>query len=164
MSERMHNYEGRCHCGAIGFTFRTAVDPEAWPVRACQCGFCSRHGARTTADPAGSIAFHVHDPSALVRYRFGMRSADFLLCGHCGTYLGAVLAGDHGTFATLNVNAVPAGKAAPAGMAVSYEGESPGQRRDLRQRCWTPVAGGIRRAAARLEPVRSDLDSRIPQR
>lgn len=151
MSEYMRSFEGCCHCGAIGFTFRTSRDPWSWPVRACQCGFCRAHGARTTTDPAGLVEFHVHDPEALVRYRFGLRSADFLLCGHCGTYVGAVLEGEEGGFATLNINTIAAAAAAGEAVPISYDGESPDERRARRERAWTPVAGGIPCAA----PVRA---------
>jgi len=85
MSAALHAFEGRCHCGALGFTLRTSKQPEQWTVRACQCTFCRGHGARTTADPDGSVSFRIADPSKLKRYRFGTRSSDFLVCGECGT-------------------------------------------------------------------------------
>ena len=55
--EEPSSFEGRCHCGAIGFSFRTAKTPDQWPLRACQCRFCRGHGAQTTSDPDGSVAF-----------------------------------------------------------------------------------------------------------
>jgi len=83
-------WRGRCHCGAIGFEYRTARPVEEWPVRACQCSFCLRHGATYTSDPAGSVRFAHEDPSAVSRYRFGQKSADFVFCSRCGGYLGAL--------------------------------------------------------------------------
>lgn len=57
MSNTYRMFEGACHCGAIGYLYRTALDPERWNVRACQCSFCRAHAARTTSDPAGSVQF-----------------------------------------------------------------------------------------------------------
>ena len=74
--------------------------PDQWPVRACQCRFCRSHGAHTTSDPGGSIAFQIADPGKLNRYRFGSRSADFLICRECGVYVAAVMTSRRGQFAT----------------------------------------------------------------
>ena len=50
-------YLARCHCGVLTARYRTAVAPEDWSVRACQCSFCRGHGAQMTSDPAGSLEF-----------------------------------------------------------------------------------------------------------
>ena len=100
----MADHRGHCHCGNLEVTFRTEKDASALGVRACQCGFCRRHGARTVTDPDGSVTIRVHDVRCLTRYRFGQSAADFLLCSACGTYLGAVCEADGCHYATLNVN------------------------------------------------------------
>ena len=28
------DYQGQCHCGAVGFRYRTEIDPADWSVRA----------------------------------------------------------------------------------------------------------------------------------
>lgn len=104
----MSTYEGRCHCGSIGWTLRTELEPAQWAVRACQCSFCRRHGARTFTDPAGSVRFDNTDDDALLRYQFGLRTAEFLVCRNCGVYIGAFATGPNGSFATLNLNALSA--------------------------------------------------------
>ena len=101
-----HAFEGRCHCGAIGFIFHTSQPPARWAVRACQCSFCRGHGARTIADPEGSVTFQITEASKLRRYRFGTQSSDFLICGSCGVYVGALLTSINGQFATLNINTI----------------------------------------------------------
>jgi hypothetical protein len=70
---------GECHCGNVAVTLDTAVDPGALPLRACQCSFCRRHGARVTTDPAGLLKISVRDPAILLRYRFGLGITDFLV-------------------------------------------------------------------------------------
>jgi len=132
-------FEGRCHCGAIGFSFHTARKPDAWTVRACQCRFCRSHGARTTSDAQGSVVFRVGDPGRLHRYRFGLRTADFLLCRNCGAYIASAVTSPHGQFATLNVNTIADITGLPEATPVSYESESAEQRLSRRRLHWTPV-------------------------
>jgi hypothetical protein len=132
-------FEGRCHCGAIGFELRTSRAPGQWAVRACQCSFCRSHGARTTSDPEGSVRFSIPDRSKLNRYRFGSRSADFYVCRDCGVYVAAVITSARGQFATLNVNVLSPPVDVPVAAAISYDGESPGQKLARREQKWTPV-------------------------
>ncbi len=138
-----HAFEGRCHCGAIGFIFRTSQPPARWAVRACQCSFCRGHGARTIADPEGSVTFQITEASNLRRYRFGTRSSDFLICGNCGVYVAALLTSSNGQFATLNINTIRAPLEVSEAVPVSYEGESGEQRQSRREQRWTPVAEAV---------------------
>ena len=113
-------------------------------MRACQCTFCRRHGALSTSDPKGSIEFRVAHPESLIRYRFGRRTADFLICGRCGIYIGAVMESARGRFAVLNANTLeprPADLPQPAPM--DYEGETTDDRAVRREQRWTPVSGTI---------------------
>ena len=132
-------FEGACHCGALRYVFRTARPPTTWPVNACQCTFCRAHGARTTTDPAGSVAFRINDESQVQRYRFGLRTADFLVCRNCGVYIAAVFSSPGGTFATLNVNALCEPLALPDALPVSYNSERVDERCARREERWTPV-------------------------
>jgi hypothetical protein len=143
MSVSPHIYKGSCHCGAISFTLRTSQLPNQWVVRACQCSFCRSHGARTTSDPSGSVTFQIDDASKLRRYRFALRSADFLICRDCGVYLAAVFTSTHGQFATLNINTIRAPLEVPAAVPISYEGEPLEQKQARREQRWTPVAGAV---------------------
>ena len=140
MTAATHIFEGRCHCGALGYTLRTSQEPAQWTVRACQCSFCRKHNVRTTTDPNGSVTFRITDAAKLRRYRFGTRSTDFLVCGECGVYVAALLTSDSGQFATVNINAIQAPLNAPAPQPVSYDGESTEQRTTRREERWTPVA------------------------
>ena len=138
-----HTFDGSCHCGAIGYTFRASQRPELWTIRACQCRFCRGHGARTTSDPEGSVIFRISDPSQLEKYRFGLKSADFLICKFCGVYLASVLTAARGQFATLNVNAIATSIFVPDAQAVTYENETLAQRQARREQRWTPVSEAV---------------------
>ncbi len=136
----MTAYRGQCHCGAVGYEFETALATSAWPVRACQCTFCVKHGAMYTADPAGSVRFTGDDPSRLTRYRFGQHTADFVFCGRCGGYLGAVTEEDGRRLAVLNLRAMDPMPTDPqAAQPTSYDGESRTDRDARRSQRWTPV-------------------------
>ena len=82
---------GGCHCGALRIEFESAIAPEEMEVRACQCSFCRRHAASAVSDPSGSLRLILEEPAAVQRYCFGLGTSDFLLCGRCGVYVGAVM-------------------------------------------------------------------------
>jgi hypothetical protein len=136
-------HAGTCHCGALGFSYETDLAPERWSIRACQCSFCRAHGALSTSDPHGSLSFHASDARQLVRYRFGLRTADFLLCGRCGVYLGAVLVTDSARVGVLNLNALREPLVTATSQPVSYEGEDSSQRAARRLSRWTPIVGSL---------------------
>ena len=136
----MSAWRGRCHCGAVGFEYRTEKPVSEWPVRACQCSFCLRHGASYTSDPAGSVRLVHEDATKLSRYRFGQKTADFVFCGRCGSYLGAITEEGGQALMVLCLNAFdPRPEGLPAAQPMSYEGESRGERDSRRAARWTPV-------------------------
>lgn len=143
MSATKSSYEGSCHCGAIGYVFRTEIPPSEWAVRACQCSFCRAHGGFSTSDPNGSVRFIISDLSCLSRYRFALKITDFLVCKACGVYVGAVMPSPQRAVAVINLRALVSLAAVPAAHPVSYESESPSERRARREKSWTPLEGTI---------------------
>ena len=137
-------FDGGCFCGAIAYTYVTAQPAGRWPVRLCQCSFCRAHGVRATSDPAGELKFRFERPEFLRRYRFALRTADFLICKECGTYVAAVLLSGRGAQAAINLNTLrqpPNGL--HAGKPVIHDGESVEARRTRRVQTWTPVVGPV---------------------
>jgi hypothetical protein len=130
-------YRATCHCGAVGYVYRTAVPPAEWTVRRCQCAFCRAHGALSTSDPKGALAFQEHLEGELRRYRFAQRTADFLLCGRCGVYVGAEIATPRGRYGIINVRLLD--EEHPAATPVSYDGEGAADRIARREGGWTPL-------------------------
>jgi hypothetical protein len=132
-------HHGKCHCGALSFAYRTELAPSEWSVRADQCSFCRAHGSRVTSDHSGFVEFHAEDPALLRPYRFGQRTADFLVCGRCGVFVGAMIETANGCFAVVSVNAlVPPIEGLPAAQPMSFDGESIEQRTRRREARWTP--------------------------
>jgi hypothetical protein len=134
----MQKLSGHCHCNQITLEMTTEIAPSALQLRACQCSFCRRHGARTTSDPAGTIRIVLKNSEGVSYYQFGSQSAELLVCARCGVYVAAVLRDTPRLYATVNVNTfdVPLSQAAEP---VDFEGESPDQRIQRRRSAWTPA-------------------------
>jgi hypothetical protein len=136
----MYEHDGGCHCGNVRWMLRSRLCAPELPARACQCDFCRKHGALTTSDPAGEIRFTVRDPAAVVRYRFGTRTADFLICGRCGVYVGAQMDGGGKRYAIGNLRTLDGYDDSTYQPELwDYAGENPSARRARRASRWTPV-------------------------
>lgn len=127
-------HKGQCHCGAIRIAFES---DKALVPRACQCGFCRGHGARTVADPQGSALLTL-GPETL-RYRFGSKVTDFLICSRCGVYAGALAEIEGRAYVTLNLNAFDDPRPDLEAVPASYDGEAIEAKADRRRARWTPV-------------------------
>lgn len=130
---------GSCHCGAVRVALMASKPAADLPLRACQCGFCRRHGARTTSDPHSSL-YITATPGALRRYRFGRRQVDAFLCRECGVYIGSFLTDGGRLIGTLNVAGVDLeGFAGRAAEPAIYDDETDAERLARRKAKWTPA-------------------------
>lgn len=134
------SYEGSCYCGAIGFRYNTAMPPGNWSIRACQCRFCRAHDALSASDPEGTLEFFCNNSDHLQRFRFALKTADFLLCRECGVYIGAVINTPSGSYGIINTHALneTPDDIAEVG-AINYESEDTSGRVSRREERWTPV-------------------------
>jgi hypothetical protein len=132
-------YGGACHCGAIRGTLHATKPAAELQVRACQCGFCTRHGAMTVSDRAGRAVFEI-DRAALTTYQFATRTGTSLICKSCGMYAGVILEDGGKIWSALNVRglAITEFKGRTAEPIV-YEDETPEQRIARRKAKWTPT-------------------------
>ena len=130
---------GKCHCGNISFSLTWEPDPVEIPARACGCSFCVKHGGVWTSNPKGALRVAVKDPSAVSRYAFGTRTAEFHICARCGVVPVVTSTLDGRVHAVVSVNAFegidPARiRRAPA----DFEGEATEARLARRKRNWIP--------------------------
>jgi hypothetical protein len=129
--------EGTCHCGAVHVAIELSRPASEVELRACQCSFCRRHGARTLTDEQGQALIAVRDPRVLSHYRFGLHTADYLICRTCGTYIAAVV---DGRSATVNVGGLDlAAFRDRDATPVDYSAESAGDRLNRRRSRWMPI-------------------------
>jgi len=113
--------------------------PEQLGVRTCQCDFCRRHGAVSTSDPDGEVVIDVK-ANDLHRYRFALRTADFLICKHCGVYIAAVIGEGANIRSTINVAGLAMKEFAGVAEApVEYGAETAEERIARRFAKWTPT-------------------------
>ncbi|QNK03837.1 hypothetical protein H8F01_14195 [Dyella telluris] len=95
---------GHCHCGNIAYTLAWEPDPIEIPARACDCSFCTRHGAAWTSKPDGSLAVTVLEPALVNHYAFGTETADFHICVRCGVVPLVTCTVEERLYAVVNVN------------------------------------------------------------
>ena len=128
-------YRGSCHCGAVSAEYEADATVS---LRQDGCGFCSSRGVKSASDPKGRLK--LVSRLRLVRYRFAHKTADFLVCPACGTYIAAQMVGPLGPVGVLNVVglAIAELKDEPATLA-SLEGETVDQRIQRRLSRWTPM-------------------------
>lgn len=134
-----HTLRGGCHCGALEVEFHTDLATADIGVRACQCPFCRLHGALSASDPKGEVTFRARESDALVRYRFGLKLADFLLCKRCGGYVGAFMIEDGRGLAVVNINVFGERDRFRVAEGMTYDGESVEQRLVRRRERWMPA-------------------------
>ena len=132
-------HEGGCHCGAIRVAFESALDPAATAVRACQCGFCRRHGTRTVTDPQGRLVVRVKRPDGVSAYRFGLATARYLVCATCGVYVAAIT-DDEPARGIVVLNALDdRDRFTAAPVPTVYDAEDRAARLQRRRTSWTPA-------------------------
>ncbi|MBI3768475.1 MAG: aldehyde-activating protein [Deltaproteobacteria bacterium] len=137
----MASLRGRCHCGNLELAFESPLPIEQLPVRSCSCSFCFGHGARSISDPGGTIEIVVREPEQPDRYRFGLKTADFLVCKICGVYVAALTEERSKFYAVANANAFALeGASFSPAVSTSFEGETEPVRRSRRSATWTPAA------------------------
>jgi hypothetical protein len=136
---RRYSYSGACHCRNLELSFESDQTPLELGLRADTCSFCAKHHALYTSDPAGALRLVCREARLLERYRFGTKTADFLLCKSCGVFVAAYM--PESSLAVVNVNVLEARAAFLVAdvQVVGFDGESPAQRVARRAARWTPV-------------------------
>jgi hypothetical protein len=136
-----HEFAGGCHCGNLTYLFEATAPLETLGLRADMCGFCRSHGAHTTSDPNGTIRISVRDESKLSRYRFALKTADFLVCRDCGVYIGALMEDGGRMWFTVNANSFHEKPLLDFPVVPhNFDSEDVPARIARRRKKWTPVS------------------------
>lgn len=132
-------FSGQCHCGGVRMSLQFTRQAEETQVRSCQCSFCTRHGAITISDPAGTAVIEA-DRSALALYKFGTMTGSSLVCARCGVYAGVIIedAGKSWSVANARGLAIPEFKDR-IGVPQHYDHETAQERLARRKVKWTPT-------------------------
>ncbi len=130
-------YGGRCHCGGIEVRLSSKLSPAELGTRTDTCSFCAKHGSLYTSDPGGQLTIAIADPTRVERYRFGTKTADFLICRTCGVFVAACM--EDRAVLNINVLAERAAFLANPIKVADLDGESLEDRLARRRRRWTPL-------------------------
>lgn len=141
MSSLPTSLSGGCHCGNIRVRFESSHNPTELSLRVCGCSFCRAHSGRTTVDPQGQLALRFVERNEVSHYRFGHKTADFLICRRCGVYIASIMPSHKGLVGALNVNVLDVREVfrQPA-LAVDYEDEQAAERIARRAATWIPTS------------------------
>jgi hypothetical protein len=140
---RRHTYAGACHCQNISVRLESDKVPSELPLRTDTCSFCSKHHAIYTSDPEGEAHLAARDADLVERYRFGTRTADFLVCKSCGVFIAAYMS--EPPLAVINVNALDARAEFLKNevLVTNLDAETVEQRLTRRRARWTKVASFV---------------------
>lgn len=98
----MNDIKGSCHCNNIRLNVSLSLPITSYAPRACDCDFCTKHGASYLSDREGVVSIEVDDKNFLGHYRQGSETADFILCQKCGVLIGVCYRMDHHLFMAVN--------------------------------------------------------------
>lgn len=80
----MKKFHGKCHCGAIRFTFQSQEINEAMR---CDCSICARKGSILTSETIPWNLIEISsEKGALQTYQYGSMVARHHFCGKCGIH------------------------------------------------------------------------------
>ena len=142
--------KGGCHCGKIRYDYKTTNHFNQWNFRECQCTFCRKHNSCNVSDNEGEIELFINNEMDLIKYEFGLKTCQFLMCSTCGTYCAA--ATNDEKKATINVNTldnrsevIQASRQqhkenrSKSTQKMNFDSETMEERNNRRANAWTPI-------------------------
>ena len=102
----IHKHTGGCHCHNVSFEIDSTNPLNSYQPRACDCNFCTKHGASYISDKNGKLTIQVKDERDLSKYQHGNKIASFLICRVCGVLIGVCYKDQDGLYVTVNSKAV----------------------------------------------------------
>ena len=76
----MKTYTGKCHCGAVSFSFKSSESEEIW---ICNCSICAITDYQHLFIEKGEFKL-LSGEEFLSEYKFGTSAARHLFCSICG--------------------------------------------------------------------------------
>ena len=132
-------YTGSCHCGDVRLEYETSEPISTWPLRACQCGFCRKHGVVTTSISNANLRIHA-DVDAIQEYTFALGVTRFQLCKRCGTYVAAISEYEGVQYAVVVANMLDCrSQLTQTVTPVVYDDENPDTRLERRAERWAKL-------------------------
>jgi len=134
----MHKVSGGCHCGNVRVDMEFAREPGTCHPRACDCDFCSKHGAAYVSDPQGSVSIRVQDAHNMGNYRQGSGVAECIFCRNCGVLIGALYRSGGRIWGAINAKIVENRTSFGTEQCVSPKALSDNEKESRWQDIWFP--------------------------
>ena len=80
----MATLTGSCYCGNITVRVETDTSLTDMVPRACDCDFCTTHGAEWVSAPEAALEIEIQNEAAINLYSQGSETARFWICQRCG--------------------------------------------------------------------------------
>jgi len=132
----MHKVIGGCHCGNILYVAEISNNPSEYKPRACDCNFCTSHGAAYISDKDGSLKITIKNQSELIRYKQGRGIAEFLICKNCGVLVGVCYEENGCIYGSINIRSSNTGNKVGLIEAISPEQLTYEQRIERWKKFW----------------------------
>ncbi|MCJ9429589.1 GFA family protein [Kordiimonas marina] len=136
----MTNHTGGCYCGNITIRFESGKTADALTPRACDCDFCTLHGAEWLSDPEGALTIEVQNEAALSLFKQGSESAHFWICQNCGGVSAVTSEIGGKPKGAVNARALDDHATLPASVPASPKVLSKDEKLSRWDTVWTPVA------------------------
>tara|TARA_B100000686_G_scaffold293225_1_gene322570 strand:- start:9922 stop:10350 length:429 start_codon:yes stop_codon:yes gene_type:complete len=136
----LKSYLSECSCKNLSYNFYTHLSPAIWLVRVCSCSFCAKFKNHIyCSDPNGYVKYNVKNISSLIIVKHGTRTADFLICEQCNSYMGAVMHSKKGIFSVINIEYLNKNVKISEPYKLKWNNEDKDIRLERRYATWTPV-------------------------
>lgn len=130
-------FHGSCHCGNISFTYEVPGADDMLQARICNCSFCQKHGGIYTSQAGGGLNATFAEEQAVMRYRFGTKTADYYICSRCGILPFVTCEIDGTLFGIVNINSLDDLRPEQISpLPVDFDGETVESRIARRKRNW----------------------------
>jgi quercetin dioxygenase-like cupin family protein len=132
---------GSCHCGNIEYVFSTQKHIGSFIPSKCDCDFCKKHSAEYISDPDGEVEISVREDIIPIKYVFNLKTAEYLSCPTCGTFVCATIKNQGKFFSVTNIRTLDFEFQKLLGNKneTCWDGESREQRKERRFKTWTPT-------------------------
>lgn len=128
--------KARCHCGNIAADIELTQELTQYTPRACDCSFCSKHGAAYMSDPNGTLRLTIKNPDSVSIYQQGDELVDLYICKTCGVLVAVTFDDNGNLIGGINSKALDNWTALPPAVPASPKLLSPEEKKERWRQIW----------------------------
>jgi len=130
------NEKAQCHCGNITAFVELTSDLAQYTPRACDCDFCTKHGAAYLSDPNGKMSIHISDSDLLSRYQQGDKLVELIICRECGVLVAVTFTQDGIVLGGINSKTLYNRESLPPAQSASPKMLAPAEKTERWKQIW----------------------------